>query len=240
MEETTVRDIVAEDYRTASIFEKHSIDFCCHGNIGLEQACNNSGVELGLITEELARLSSTDKKKEEAFETWDLDRLADYIVQTHHRYVKEAIPLITAHIDKVAAKHGEHHPKAKNIQGWFRELSEELTRHMAKEELVLFPYIRALVKSHRDGTEVQKPHFGSIQNPIRIMESEHAVAGNHLQSIRSASNGFTVPSDGCATYSVTYKELEQFESDLHKHIHLENNILFPKAILLEKQLASSR
>jgi iron-sulfur cluster repair di-iron protein len=240
MEQTTVRNIVAEDFRTASIFEKHSIDFCCHGNVALEEACEKSGAAVGEVRAELALLSSADKNKEEAYDTWELDRLVDHIVQTHHRYVKEAIPVILTHTGKVALKHGERHPEVMQIQGWFRELGEEMTRHMAKEEMVLFPYIKAIVKSQRDGIQLPRPHFGTIQNPIRMMEAEHETAGNKLESIRSTSHDFTLPPDACATFSVTYQELERFESDLHKHVHLENNILFPKAIQLERQLIGSQ
>jgi regulator of cell morphogenesis and NO signaling len=240
MNQTTVRELVSENFRTASIFEKHSIDFCCHGNITLEEACTKSGVSTEEIQKEIALLSSKDKNEGEDYHAWELDSLADYIVRTHHRYVKEAIPVTTAHLAKVASKHGEHHPEVVRIQFWFQEIAEELIRHMAKEELVLFPYIKTMVKRSPDGTMHEKPHFGTIANPIRMMEAEHEAAGNKLESIRTASKGFTLPADACATFRVTYEELQQFEADLHKHIHLENNILFPKALELEERLFTFR
>jgi regulator of cell morphogenesis and NO signaling len=240
MNHTTIREIVSEDFRTASIFDKNSIDFCCHGNITLEEACTKNGISAEEIQKEIALLSSVKGDDNENYNTWELDVLAEYIVRTHHQYVKAAIPAITAHLEKVVRKHGDHHPEVKRIQLWFHEVAEELIRHMTKEEMVLFPAIKTMVKNMPAGSMFERPHFGSIANPIRMMEAEHVAAGNTMESIRAASSGFTVPADACTTYRITYEELKQFEADLHKHIHLENNILFPKAIALEQQLMMSR
>ncbi len=240
MEQTTVRDIVAGDYRTASIFEKYSIDFCCHGNVSLDEACRKSGTSLDEIERELAALAVSDVSEGEAYNTWDLDFLVEYIVRTHHRYVREAIPAIDAHCDKVVRKHGDRHPEVAKIQSAFKKVAEEMTRHMAKEEMVLFPYIKAMVSHAQNGTPLQRPHFGTIANPIRMMEAEHESAGNTFDEIRSISNGYSLPADACTTFGVTYKELRQFETDLHKHVHLENNILFPKALKLEQKLMGSQ
>jgi regulator of cell morphogenesis and NO signaling len=236
MEQTTVSDIVAKDFRAAAIFDKHLIDFCCHGKVSLEEACKKSGVTVDKIQSELALISAADKNTNESYDTWELDRLSEYILQTHHRYIKEAVPVITAHCEKVVFKHGARHPEVIQVKELFQELSEDLTRHMTKEETVLFPYIKLLAQSHREGKPVPIPPFGTIQNPIRMMESEHENAGNSLQAMRLVSGNFMLPPDACATFGVTYQELQRFESDLHKHIHLENNILFPKAIELERKL----
>lgn len=240
MERPTVRQIVAGDYRAASIFEKHSIDFCCHGNVSLEEACKKSGTSMDEIERDLASLAMADESESEAYNTWDLDFLAEYIVRTHHRYVREAIPAIDAHFAKVVRKHGDRHPEVAQIHAAFKEVAEEMTRHMAKEELVLFPYIKSMGSHSQNGTPLQQPHFGTIANPIHAMEAEHEATGERMDLIRSASNGFTLPADACATFTVTYQELRQFESDLHKHIHLENNILFPKALQLERKLADAQ
>jgi regulator of cell morphogenesis and NO signaling len=239
MDQVTVRDLVIKDFRIASIFEKHSIDFCCHGNVSLEDACKKNGISTEAIQREVALLSPTTAEEGESFQTWELDSLADYIILTHHTYVKNAIPLLTGHLVKVGKKHGEYHPEVLQIQTNFQIIAEELTRHMAKEELVLFPFIKSMVRHMREGTPLERPHFGTIANPIRMMEAEHSAAGDTLESIRSASKGFTLPADACTTFRVTYEELLQFETDLHKHIHLENNILFPKSIELEKKLITS-
>ncbi len=240
MEQTTVRQIVAGDYRTASVFEKYSIDYCCHGNVSLDEACRKNGVSIDEIERDLAALAVKNENGSDAYDTWDLDFLAEYIVRTHHRYVRNAIPAIDAHCAKVVMKHGERHPEVARIYSAFKEVAEEMTRHMAKEELVLFPYIKAMVNHSQNGTPFQQPHFGTIANPIRMMEAEHESAGNAMDAIRTISNGFTSPADACTTFGLTYEELKQFEADLHKHVHLENNILFPKALKLEQNLMGTR
>jgi regulator of cell morphogenesis and NO signaling len=240
MDQGTVRDVVSKDFRTATIFEKHSIDFCCHGNVTLEDACKKSGISTEEIQQELALLSSKKIDDGESFHTWELDYLADSIVRTHHKYVKEAIPVALAHLAKVVNKHGEHHPEVRSIQTRFQKVAEEMIRHMAKEEMVLFPYISSMVKHMQSGAKLERPQFGTIAHPIQMMETEHASAGDTMDSIRSESKGFTLPDDACATFRVTYEELKQFESDLHKHVHLENNILFPKAIEMERKLLISQ
>ena len=236
METTTVRSIVSEDFRSAAIFEKYSIDFCCHGNVSLEQACQESGAPVEDVRAQLAILSKEKDVREDSFDAWELDRLAEYIIQTHHRYVRSAIPTLLAHTKKIAEVHHERHGELAAIHDIMTGVAEEMTAHMMKEELMLFPYIKKLAVSARGGIPVQIPPFQSIQNPIRMMEAEHVSAGNGMGNIRKASLQYAIPVDACTTYRVTYQELQAFESDLHKHVHLENNILFPKAIELERQL----
>jgi regulator of cell morphogenesis and NO signaling len=236
MEQTTVRNIVADDFRTAAIFEKYSIDFCCHGNVPLEDACKQQGVSVDQVRLELGALVIGTRGEQDSFASWDLDRLADYVIDTHHKYVKSIVPTLLAHTQKVASVHGERHAELLTIRDIFKNVAEELTQHMMKEELMLFPYIKSLARSARDGQPVRIPQFQTIQNPIRLMEAEHVSAGNGMDTIRQESEIYSVPSDACTTYRVTYQELEAFELDLHKHVHLENNILFPKAILLEQRL----
>ena len=239
MKQRTVRALVSEDYRTASIFEKYSIDFCCHGNVTLEEACSKSGISVEDIQQEINRLPSTEKNDGQNYDAWELDYLAEYIIRTHHRYVKETIPVVLSHLAAVVHAHVSRHPEVKNIQMMFQEVAQELIRHMAKEELVLFPSISAMVQCLRTGNALAKPAFGTIENPIRMMEAEHETAGSALESIRTMSKGFTLPADACTTFRLTYEELMRFETDLHKHVHLENNILFPKAIALEQHLIPS-
>jgi regulator of cell morphogenesis and NO signaling len=236
MEQTTVRNIVAADFRTAAIFEKYSIDFCCHGKVPLEDACKQQGVSVDQVRSELGALVFGTKGEQDSFASWDLDKLADYVSDNHHKYVKSIIPTLLEHTQKVASVHGERHAELLTIRDIFKNVSEELTRHMMKEELMLFPYIKSLARSARDGQPVRIPPFQTIQNPIRIMEAEHSSAGNGMDTVRQESKVYSIPSDACTTYRVTYQELEAFELDLHKHVHLENNILFPKAILLEQKL----
>jgi len=234
----TIRDLVREDHRAAAVFEKYSIDFCCKGDKPLDTACTERGVDPLPVLQELTQLKGTADRERFRPDEWDLDALADFIVNNHHRYVSRAVPVISAHVDKVLSVHGKNHPELSDIAAHFHMVADELTHHMYKEENVLFPYIKSLVAAARDGRVANAPPFGTIRRPIQMMESDHRSAGDAISSIRNASNGFSLPADACETYRVTYRELEDFERDLHQHIHLENNILFPKAIDLEDTLLS--
>ena len=235
----TIKSIVTNDHRAAAIFEKHALDFCCRGGTTIDQACIEKGVDSALVYAELAQLSQQSGGKTPHFSEWPMDELIDYIVSIHHRYVREAIPVLFAHTQKVAAVHGHHHPEVIDIARQFEMVAEDLTGHMRKEEQILFPYIRDLVKSKRGDRVFVRPSFGTAQNPIRMMEAEHQAAGDELSSIRGLSSDYVPPEDACTTYRVSFKELQQFEQDLHQHVHLENNILFPKAIELERELMAS-
>jgi regulator of cell morphogenesis and NO signaling len=231
-----IKDMVVEDFRTAAVFEKYSIDFCCGGKKPLEAACQEQGVNVADVLTDLHHLDQTAASGSPRFTEWDLDLLAQYIVQNHHEYLRRVIPSLTAHTEKIARVHGKNHPELIPIAEKFAAVANELSGHMVKEERILFPYISLLATARRNGTTPQRPPFQTLRNPIQMMEAEHQSAGDGLAFIRSASKGYTVPSDGCTTYRVTYQELEEFERDLHQHVHLENNILFPKSIELEDLL----
>jgi len=235
----TIRDFVVNDFRSAAVFERHGIDFCCGGDVTLDQACENAGVEMESIRRELDDATSAPNGSIPRYERWDLDVLTEHIVTTHHSYVRSAIPVLLAHTEKVAMVHGGRHPEVVEIHHLMIQVAQEMTSHMQKEELILFPYIRAMARSRREGTDVQPPPFGSISNPIQMMESEHESAGGALARMRTLANGFQPPEDACTTYRVSFQELAQFEADLHVHVHLENNILFPGAIALESTLLST-
>ncbi|HET9132294.1 MAG TPA: DUF542 domain-containing protein, partial [Terriglobia bacterium] len=194
MEQFTVKDFVMRDFRAAAIFEKYSIDFCCHGNIPLDKACQEKGIPLTQVETELGQLLQETRNTGESFDVIELDTLAEYIITTHHRYVKDAIPVLRTHTEKVAMVHGERHPELLSIRDTFALVAEEMTRHMQKEELMLFPYIKALAKAARTGTAAPKPNFGTIQNPIRMMEAEHLSAGDGTERIRNQSLSYLIPS----------------------------------------------
>ncbi len=234
--EQTVKDMVTADYRTASVFERYSIDFCCGGKKSLELACAEAGVDPADVRKDLAALTPGSAAPRDQYADWPLDALVEHIVRTHHAYVRRMAPVVVAHTAKIASVHGTNHPELHAIAGQVAFVVEELTRHMQKEELILFPYIRTLAAADRDGRSIPPPPFGSIRNPIRMMEQEHVTAGDAFKYVRGASLGYTVPADGCTTYRVTYSELDEFERDLHQHVHLENNILFPGAIALEEKM----
>lgn len=230
----TVGDIVGHDLRTAAVFARHGIDFCCGGRRSLDDACKARGVEPADVLRELEALERTDGAED--MTAWPPDALVDYIVTRHHAYVKRQIPAITAMLQKLVAAHGERHPTIPRLASTFASLSSELTHHMDKEERILFPYICAMVRLRRGGTEPVVTPFGTVRNPIRMMEDDHQQAAAELWLLRVLSNGFTAPDQACVTWRACFNELAAFERDLHQHVHLENNVLFPAVTRLEDEL----
>lgn len=227
----TVADIVTENINTAHIFKKYGIDFCCGGGVSIEKACEKKNVDYGTLFSEL---QSVDAPKESYnYDKWALDFLVDHIINIHHAYVKEAIPLIYQYVDRVAKVHGHHYKQVVEIQKLFYQVADELELHMRKEEQVLFPYIKQLVEAIKKGEKVAPSPFGTIDNPIRMMMMEHDVAGDIMKKINELAENYNPPAEACNTFRALYAKLDEFEQDLHHHIHLENNILFPKAAELE-------
>ena len=231
----TIGEIVAEDYRTAQIFKDYGIDFCCKGNRSIREACEPKNMDPERVISEIEALWRQSPEEAFDFQAWPLDRLADHIEKKHHRYVEEKIPVLNAYLGKLCRVHGSRHPELFEIAEEFKSCGGELAAHMKKEELVLFPFIRKMAKT-QPGEGVGQPYFGTVQNPIQRMMDEHNTEGDRFRKISGLSNGYTPPDDACGTYRVTYALLQEFEEDLHLHIHLENNILFPKSLSLEKQL----
>ena len=234
---TNIGDIVAEDYRTAQVFKNHKIDFCCRGNRSIQEVAENNKLDAITLLNEIQNVQNQSAGDNIDFKSWPLDLLADYIEKKHHRYVAERIPVLQQYLNKLCQVHGERHPELFEITEHFNASAGELAMHMKKEELIVFPAVRKMVQANQTGTQMQPLHFGTIQNPIQVMMQEHDNEGERFRHIEALSNGYTPPADGCTTYNVTYSLLKEFEDDLHNHIHLENNILFPKAEELEKQLA---
>jgi len=237
-EQLTLAQIVTKDHRAAGIFEKHNLDFCCKGNKSLSEACKENKLDAKEILAELQNGTISTNENSLRSNEWELDFLADYIINNHHQYVRNSIPIISAHAEKVAHVHGEHHPETIEINKIFSVVYKDLRQHIMKEEEILFPYIKYLVKVKNNGSKPERPYFSTIKNPINMMESEHTSAGDSLFKIRKLSDNYFLPSDACTTYSTYYKELKEFEEDLHKHVYLENYILFPKAIKLEEKIFS--
>lgn len=229
-----VGEVVAENYKAASIFKSHGIDFCCKGNRSIEDVCNINELKVEDLLNELNDTLKETATGETDYKSWPLDLLADYIEKKHHTYVENKITEIRPYLDKVARVHGDRHPELHEIKQQFEASAGELTMHMKKEELVLFPFIRKLVKAKEENVKIEKPNFNTLANPIEMMKHDHDEEGERFRKIAALSNNYTPPSDACNTYRVTYALLQEFENDLHLHIHLENNILFPESILLEK------
>ena len=236
--DTVIGELVAKDYKTASIFKKYGIDFCCQGNRSIDNACTAKNVDTTQLLADLNALSENNGAKTmNDYNSWDLDLLADYIEKRHHRFVEEKITEITPYLEKVTRVHGKHHPELIRVLELFNESVGNLTQHMKKEELMLFPFIRKMVDAKRKNAPLERrPHFGTVENPVGAMMHEHTREGEIYREISELTNGYETPEDGCNTYRVTLNLLKEFEDDLHLHIHLENNILFPKAIALENQL----
>ena len=233
IEEKTVAEVVSENIKTAHVFKKYGIDFCCGGGITIDKACKQGKIDFDNLKNELLAVDEVTRGYD--YNKWELDFLIDHILNVHHTYVEESIPLILQYSERVAKVHGHHFIEVLEINNLFKEIANELTSHMKKEETILFPYIKQLLESKNEGLDFEIPSFGSVNNPIQMMEEEHESAGNIFKEIAILTNNYSPPKEACNTFRALYSKLDEFEQDLHQHIHLENNILHPKAIRLEKQ-----
>lgn len=226
-----IGDVVTYNYAFAAIFDKYGIDFCCKGQRSIEQACADVNIDVDALLSELSNLTtSTDELAQPT--SMAIDELSEYIYNKHHSYVEQRVPEIKDKLSKVVRVHGSKHPELIEIQRLFEMSAGELTLHMKKEELILFPYFKRLVNATNQD-DLNNPRFGSVANPINMMHTEHENEGERFRMISELSNNYTPPADACTTFRVTYALLEEFETDLHQHIHLENNVLFPKGLELE-------
>jgi regulator of cell morphogenesis and NO signaling len=234
--EKTVRALALENPAATRVFEKLGIDYCCGGNKSLKEACRlaNLPMEEVLDSLEMAASSAPDIPKDR---NWRVEKLADlvaYIQSTHHKYTREEMTRLGPLFNRVCSVHGENHPELLQVFASFQSLAQELAMHMMKEEMILFPYIVKMEESVIQKQPILLPPFGSVQNPVSMMEHEHDSAGNALRAMRAASSEYAAPPDACLSYQTLYQALAAFEADLHQHIHLENNILFPRAIDMER------
>lgn len=231
-----IGEIVADNYKTAQVFKSHKIDFCCKGNRSVLEVAEKNKLDANLLLKELQSVQQQTHGDQIDFTAWPLDLLADYIEKKHHRYVETQIPILKQYLSKLCRVHGERHPELLEITQHFNTSAGELTKHMKKEELIVFPAIRKMVRAKQTGTALDPIPVGTIKNPIQMMMQEHENEGDRFRVIEKLSDNYTPPADACNTYRVTFSLLQEFEEDLHQHIHLENNLLFPKAEILEKEL----
>jgi len=227
----TVGELVARDYRTAQVFEKYGIDFCCGGNVEIAAACRERGVDSIQLQRELEEVAATPVDRSQNYGSWELPFLADYIVNTHHAYLKENTARLVGYANKIAEVHGEHHPEVIEIARIFRKIATDLGAHLREEENVLFPAIRRLTDLAKAGSADNAEEV-ALKKSLGALTHEHDEIGAAIHSIRDLARGYQIPDDVCPTFALTYRKLEEFEDDLHKHVHLENNILFPKAAKL--------
>lgn len=228
-----IGELVAQDYRAAEVFAKYGIDFCCKGGLSLQAVSEKKNINLDELIRDLSEITAPAETISNDYQGWPIDLLADYIEKTHHRYVVSKTPVIQQYLTKVCQVHGKSHPELLEILELFNQSAQALAVHMKKEELVLFPYVRKMVVAREN--EILVPHFGTVENPIAMMKEEHDAEGERFRRISELSNGYMPPLDACNTYRVTFSLLKEFEQDLHMHIHLENNILFPRAIRMEAE-----
>lgn len=228
----TVAEIALEGPQAAAVFEKLGIDYCCGGRKPLAAACEEAGVEVNQV-EDLLKSAGPDEQPAENWSEQPLASLVGHILQKHHSYCREEGLRLQPLLAKVVSKHGENHPDLVQVEELFTALRNELSMHMMKEEQMLFPYIIALEDAVAHRSSAPRAPFGTVQNPVRMMVQEHDDAGRLTKEIRTLTGDFTTPQDACPSFKALYQGLEAFEADLHQHIHLENNILFPRAIALE-------
>ncbi len=234
--ERTVRELALESPAATRVFEKLGIDYCCGGNKPLEEACREANLNIDEVLDALeiagqtARAQQTDRE----WQTEPLTDLIAHINSTHHKYVREETSRLEPLFDKVCSVHGKNHPELLRVRAVFCGLAQELRTHLMKEEMVLFPYIVRMEEAAIERRPIVPAPFGTVQNPVAMMEHEHDSAGDALRAMSAATSGYTAPADACVSYQTLYRALAEFEKDLHQHIHLENNILFPRAIAMER------
>jgi len=234
----TLAQIVTGNYKAASLFEKYNLDFCCKGKRSLQQACEEQKLPLEEILLELSVVNNAINGSQKfSFHKISLSQLVDYILTKHHDYVKKELPQLFRYLQKVVSKHSNRHPELLKVFELFAAIKEEMEGHMQKEELILFPRIKELEKFAQQQPPGEfKLNLSYLLSPITIMQQEHDHAGSMMEEIRLLTNTYTPPNDACTTYRLSFTALQAFESDLHRHVHLENNILFPGAIELYRKL----
>ena len=235
--ETRINEIALSNPAARRVLEDAGVDYCCGGGKSLQDACLHAGVTADEILERLRQNSQLAGPADTEWTKASLAELTLHIRERHHQYVRDSIPRVRALLAKIRERHGAKHREIGEIEKLFGDVAREMTAHMQKEEQILFPYIDALERSASGNGSVEPPFFQTVRNPIHAMMKEHDSAGELVRQIRRASNEYKPPADACTTYQATYQELHQFEEDLHLHVHLENNILFPRAVELEAAVA---
>lgn len=225
---TRLGQIAAAFPPSMRVFEAHGLDYCCGGQRELGEACAAAGFAPAKVLEEIQQLRSSSIGSPKDWSKSSLTELIEHLLATHHVFTRTELARLAPLMDKVARVHGENHPELNTIRTFFIQMSDDLGPHLMKEEQVLFPYMLAL-----DAGETAPSCFGTVANPIRAMLGEHDQVGELLHRIRDVSRDFALPAEACGSYQSLFMGLADLEADLHEHIHLENNVLFPKAVALE-------
>ncbi len=239
----TVRELAVEMPEATAVFEKLGIDYCCGGKRPLSEACEASGIAVETVLTALENATQSRETRIASGRNWTEASMAElirHIQQQHHAYVRKESPRLQQLFAEVVSRHGAHHIALAPTQEMFASLAGELSVHMMKEENILFPYIIRMEEAALQGDPRPQAMFGTVQHPIRMMVSEHDNAGELLKHIRNATNGLRAPEDACTSFRALYQGILEFEADLHQHIHLENNLLFPRALQMEETLGTRR
>ena len=232
----TIREIAVGAPATTRVFEKYKIDYCCHGDTIFDEACRNAGVSPDVVSKKIDELLKVDVRGSLSLAALNLTELIDHILDHHHVYTKQEMEQLSPLMEKVAHKHGEHYPYLIEMNRVFQNICDDLGPHMMKEENVLFPYIKRLEENSSNSTRGSLPPFGTVRNPVRMMRMEHDEVGSLLAKMRDLTNDYELPDGACPSFTALYHRLEVLERDLHQHIHLENNVLFPRAVDLEQKI----
>lgn len=237
MNDKSIADIVKEYKHAAKVLDSYQIDYCCGGKLKFNEICKKKNLDPNKILEEIS--SADDLLSDISFmeiNNWPIDLVCDYLEKTHHRYLKEFFELLAPKMIKLVSRHGEYHPELKEIASIMNSAQYELLLHLKKEELILFPAIRKYKQAQISNQQIESAPFGSIENPIHVMENEHNHEGERLELLRKLTSNFTTPPDACQTYQSVFRMLKEFFDDMHQHVYIENHILFPKALSLENNL----
>jgi regulator of cell morphogenesis and NO signaling len=235
-DQTTVRDIAVSNPSTVRVFEKLGIDYCCGGNKSLKDICESKHIDLQFLLERLgAAGEALDDPDLMGWHKEPLAMLIQHIVRKHHNFVRDEMPRLRVLAEKVVARHGAQDSSLVEVRDCIAKINEEMTSHMLKEEQVLFPYMAKMEHELGAGKELPLAFFGSVRNPIASMLAEHDAAGELLKRIRSLTRDYTLPEGACPTFRALFSTMQEFETDMHRHVHLENNILFPRALAMEQQ-----
>jgi regulator of cell morphogenesis and NO signaling len=238
LEEKSVGQIVAEDYRAAEVFENHKIDFCCHGNRNFGEVAQKKNMDVQTLIDEINKVTQGKAEDQNDFESWPLDQLSDFIVKTYHRHAEEQIQVLRPYLEKICQVHGDHHPELFEVKDIFMEVSGDIAKHQKKEELMLFPFIKKMAHAQGNKDVLKALPSKAIEDRVKMLTDEHDSQGEAFNKMAELSHDFMIPEDACMAYKVSLQGLKDFQENLHKHIHLENNILFPKAMKLIEQLTA--
>jgi len=234
----TIREIAVESPVTTRVFEEFKIDYCCHGNTLFDEACRNAGASPDVVSQKIDHVLRVNHRPRLSFTAMSPTELVDHILEHHHVYTKQEMEQLTPLMEKVSRKHGEHYPYLDELKEVFKAVCDDLAPHMMKEEMVLFPYIKRLEEDIFNDSDAAPPPFVSVLNPIGMMTKEHDEVGSLLAKMRLLTNNYELPDGACPSFSALFHRLEILERDLHQHIHLENNLLFPRSAELEEKAFS--